>query len=77
MKKSEILETLAHKYKIGHQVYVSMEEQAYMALEKGKMRDYKNLTKRAAYRAATLSGIKQSALALGITESDFMDAVNA
>lgn len=77
MTKKEILTALAQDYKLAHTVYTSMEKQAAAALEKGDMTGYESLTKRAGCRAFTLHGIKRAALTLGITEADFMNAVNS
>lgn len=74
MKKSEILNSLAHEYSICHSVYASMLKQAEMLLEKGDMAAWQRMTERAANRAATLHGIKRAALALGIEETQLLDA---
>ena len=52
-----------------------MEKQATMALAKGDMIGYQNMKNRASSRAFTLTGIKRAAMALGLKESDFMEAV--
>ena len=75
MTKANILTTLAMEYKSAHTVYASMEKQAQMALAKGDMTGYESMKKRAGSRSFTLHGIKRAALALGIAEAEFMDAV--
>lgn len=74
MKKSEILNNLAHEYSICHSVYASYLKQAEMLLEKGDMEAWRRTTDRAAHRAATLHGIKRAAIALGIAETELLEA---
>lgn len=75
MTKANILATLAMEYKSAHIVYASMEKQAKEAIAKGDTTAYETAKKRAASRAFTLHGIKRAAIALGIGEAEFMDAV--
>lgn len=74
MKTSEILSRLANDYKRCFHVYISFEKQAEMFLEKGDMTAYQRTKERAAHRAATLTGIKRAAVALGIKETALLRA---
>lgn len=74
MKQTEMLSKLATEYKRCHHVYASMEKQAQMFLEKGDMEAYQRTLSRAANRAATLTGIKRAAVALGIKETALLTA---
>lgn len=76
MEKSEILIKLAAEYKRCFHVYVSMEKQATMFLEKGDMEAFQRMKSRAAHRSATLQGIKRAASALGIDENVLLREVN-
>ena len=77
MTKTEIREALARDYRIAYSVYYSMEKQANMALRANKPDAFQRLRQRAEHRAAVLSGIKRAAGVLGISETEFMEAVNA
>ena len=74
MKKSEILNNLAHEYTICFSVYASYLKQAEMFLEKGDMVAWQRTTDRAAHRAATLHGIKRAAQSLGIAKTELLEA---
>lgn len=76
MTKSEILAALAQDYKSAHRVFASMQKQAAAFEAKGDTAAYENMKHRAALRYYTLSGIKRAAIALGITETEFMAAVD-
>ena len=74
MTKTEILNTLARDYVAAHRVYASMKKEVEMLQAQGKPTDHAKL--RAGNRFYTLSGIKRAAMALGITETEFMAAVD-
>lgn len=76
MTKTEILNTLARDYVAAHRVYASMEKQAAEFLRQNKMEAYRQEIHKAAFRSATLYGIKRAAMALGITGTEFTDAVD-
>ena len=75
MTKTEILATLAEDYLRTETVYNSMEKQAQMLLEQGKASDSRDMSNKAQFRTGTLYGIQRAAEALGISKTDFMEAV--
>ena len=74
MKKAEILNKLSNEYSICFSVYASYLKQAELFLEKGDMEAWQRTVDRAATRSATLHGIKRAAMALGISETELLDA---
>ena len=75
MERRQIKAALAAEYRIIHSVYASMEKQADAAQAAGKMRDFRELKKKAQRRAGTMRGIRRAAAALGIPEAELLEAV--
>lgn len=75
MTKTEILATLAKDYRRAETVYNSMKKEAQMLQGRGKPADFQDMSNRVQFRTGTLHGIKRAAITLGISEADFMAAV--
>lgn len=77
MDKQQITKALARKYREEYARYFVMERLAQDALEEGDEVGREAIIRRALSKSQILYGLKMAAAVLGITEEEFMSAVNA
>lgn len=73
----QIRTTLAERYRSAYGEYYSLENLAAQALRDDDRQAHAAIGKRAALHSRYIAGIRDAALALGVSEEDFMSAVNA
>lgn len=76
MDKQQIIELLAQKYRKEYACYFVTERLAREALDEGDEDGHKAISRRAQSKSLFMDGMKAAAVALGISEADFMAAVN-
>jgi len=74
--REQIMEALAHKYRVAYSVYEQLALTGKELIREGDMEANKIISNRALLRSQYLFGIKTAAEALGISEDEFMEAIN-
>ena len=77
LTREQIKEALARKYRVAYSVYEQLAFTGKELIQEGDMEANAIISQRALLRSQYLYGIKTAAAVLGISEEEFMEAVNS